>query len=282
MSPRVILIVLVVLAVVALAAMSFSGRDKGGQTVMVLGSTSIHPFAEVLSQDFDKRQSAVYVEVQGGGSTAGLQAVVNHVAEIGMCSRGLNEQEKGAYLPIEIARDGLAIVVHAGNPLDGLTTEQIADVFAGKITNWRELGGPDKEIHVITREEGSGTREAFQKLVMGKDRRIFRRAVTQESNGAVHELVLHDPAAVGYMSLGLAKELKLLKVDGVEPTRQNVMNKSYALVRPFLFVVRRGEPVSDSARQFIDFVLSESSQRMLEREGLVAADKPAATSTPLP
>ena len=269
--------VLLVAAVAAVAAMALGGRGKKGRGVMALGSTSIQPFAEALSQEFNKSQSAVYVEVQGGGSGAGLQAVVDRVAEVGMCSRALKDKEKDTYVPIEIARDGLAMVVHSTNPIDGLTKTQIADIFTGKVTNWRDLGGPDKEIHVITREEGSGTREAFEKMIM-HDRPMYRRAVTQESNGAVLELVKHDLYAIGYMSLGLAKDVKLLTVDGVEPTHENVINKSYALVRPFNFVTLRGQPISPAAQTFIDFVLSEKSQRMLEREGLVAADKPATTT----
>jgi phosphate transport system substrate-binding protein len=149
-----------------------------------------------------------------------------------------------------------------------LTRAQIEKVFAGNITNWRGLGGEDRMIHVISREEGSGTREAFMKLVMGKAR-VSRKALTQESNGAVKELVRNDPGAIGYMSLGLAHGLKLVSVDGVAPSTEAALSGKYPLVRPFLFVTR-GEP-SERAKALIDYVLSPPAQKLLEQEGLVPA-----------
>jgi phosphate transport system substrate-binding protein len=150
-------------------------------------------------------------------------------------------------------------------------------MFSGRIGNWKDVGGDDRPIRLITREEGSGTREAFVDLVMAagdkassgsEEPRISRRALTQESNGAVRELVRHDPCAVGYMSLGLVgDDLKMLTVDGVEPKLEHVRSGDYKLVRPFLFVIR-GKP-KPSAQSFIDFVLSVKGQQMLEKEGLV-------------
>lgn len=277
--PRLLLAVTVVLA--ACTMMHGGCRRPKDNTVSVVGSTSIQPFAEMLSQEFNHRNPGMKIEVQGGGSTAGLMAVTDNLAEIGMCSRGLKEDEKAQYAFTVIALDGLAMVVHPSNPVAGLSKSQIREIFSGAKTNWRDLGGEDRTIHVITREEGSGTREAFQKLIMGNER-IYRKAVTQESNGAVKELVLHDPAAIGFMSLGLVREgeLKALKVDGVMPTSQTVKavqsNKTattkaqeYPLVRPFLFVYCPGGPQREAAKEFVKFVLSESGQAMLEKEGLV-------------
>ena len=244
-----------------------SCRRGQGTGLAVVGSTSVQPFAEMLAEEFQKKHPDLSVEVQGGGSTAGIQALANGMAEIGMCSRELNKEEAKKFTPITIARDGLAIVVHPSNPINGLTRGQIRDIFSGLVTNWRQVGGPDAPIWPITREEGSGTREAFEKLVMG-DREIARRALTQESNGSVHELVRHDPDGVGYMSLGLVgKDLKPLTIDGVAPCAAHVLDGTYTLARPFLFVVR-GTP-SPLAQRFIDFVRSPKGQHLLEKEGLV-------------
>jgi len=238
----------------------------GGTTVAVIGSTSVQPFAEMLAEEFNRSNLGVRVEVQGGGSTAGILAVTNGIADIGMCSRSLKPEETG-FTTITIARDGIAIVVNLANKVNGLTRQQVRDIFAARTTNWKDVGGDDKAIRVITRQEGSGTREAFAHLVMGGEH-IAASALTRESNSAVKELVKNDPGAIGYMSLGLVhEELKALVVDGVKPEAENVLSGKYPLVRPFLFLVK-GKP-GEAAQKFIDFVLSPPAQAMLEKEGLV-------------
>jgi len=253
--------------VLLLVLLCIDWRGGSSAALNVIGSTSIQPFAEMLAQEFNDQTTDFVVDVQGGGSTAGLQAAANRVADIGMCSRSLKDTEK--FNAIVIARDGLAIVVHPSNPLTALTRPQIRKIFAGELTNWNHLGADNRPIRLITREEGSGTREAFTKLVMGNSR-ISRKALTQESNGSVKELVRYDPAAVAYMSLGLVgAELKALHVDGFAPTAAEVNANRYPLVRPFLFVTQG--PPSPKAQRFIDFVLSPHAQQLLEKEGLVRA-----------
>ena len=140
-------------------------------------------------------------------------------------------------------------------------------IFAGDLKSWRNIGGPDKPITVVTREEGSGTRGAFQDLVMGKTR-IFKGAITQDSNGTVREIVAHDPYAIGFISLGLVNEqARALALDGAAPSEEHIRDGSYKLVRPFLFV-SRGEPTG-LAKQFVDFVLSEEGQALIKKEGLL-------------
>jgi len=240
-----------------------------GRSVSLLGSTSIQPFAEMLAERYAKDFPGQFVEVQGGGSTAGLQAAENGLADIGMCSRSLTAKEALLFIPILIARDGLAIVVNRDNSVAKLSIEQLRAVFAGRVTNWSEVGGKSGPIRPITREEGSGTRESFVRLVMDKER-ISGRALTQESNGAVKELVKGDPAAIGYMSLGLVgKDLKAVAVEGTQPTALNVLAGRYNLVRPLLFVTKGA--VNPAAQKFIDFVLSPVGQSLLVTEGLVRA-----------
>ncbi|MCC6796384.1 MAG: phosphate ABC transporter substrate-binding protein [Candidatus Hydrogenedentes bacterium] len=242
---------------------------KHARAVNLVGSTSVQPFAEFLAEEYLTAHPTENVEVQGGGSTAGLQAVINGLADIGMCSRSLTEEESPKFTATVIARDGLAIVVNQSNSVTTLTTEQLRGLFSGAIRNWKEVGGHDGPVRPITREEGSGTRESFVHLVMAKER-ISKSALTQESNGAVKELVKGDSAAIGYMSLGLVgKELKAIRVDDVEASRENVLNHSYKLARPFLFVAQG--PLRPDAQRFMDFVLSKEGQQALESEGLVRA-----------
>lgn len=294
----------VLVALTAGAALGGCSRGKNSQAVKAVGSTSIQPFAELLAEEFNAAQTEVYVEVQGGGTTTGLQAVEDGTAEIGMCSRALKSGER--FTPITIAFDGVAVVVQRDNPVTNLTRRQIADMFARRITNWKGVGGPDMPVRLITREEGSGTREAFTKMVMEAaadaeikrlkapykdpatmpaevkhqlgqaedDARITLRAITEPSNGSVKALVEGDPGAIGYMSLGqVGKEVKTVRVEGIVPSTATVLEKDpqkrYPLVRPFLFVVR-GEP-TDKAGKFIDYVLSKPSQDLLEKKGLVRA-----------
>jgi phosphate transport system substrate-binding protein len=238
------------------------------RSVNLLGSTSIQPFAEVLAEQYAKKNPGQFVEVQGGGSTAGLQATGNGLADIGMCSRALTAEESRQFTPILIARDGLAIVVNPKNPVAGLSLEQLRALFEGRVSNWKDVGGKDGPVRPITREEGSGTRESFVRLVMGKER-ISRRALTQESNGAVKELVKGDPAAIGYMSLGLVGELRAVPIEGAQPTAENVIAGSYTLVRPLLFVTKGA--ANPAAQKFVDFVISPEGQKLLEAEGLVRA-----------
>jgi phosphate transport system substrate-binding protein len=253
----------------ALAAMVVGCPRSSERQVSLLGSTSIQPFAELLAERYARTRPGRFVEVQGGGSTAGLQAADRGLADIGMCSRSLTEAETFIFTPILIARDGLAIVVNRENAVTELSSEQLRAIFAGRVTNWKEVGGKDGTIWPITREEGSGTRESFTRLVMG-DERISRRALTQESNGAVKALVKGYPAAIGYMSLGLVgQELKAVAVDAVLPTSENVIAGRYHLVRPLLFVTKGASTAA--AQAFVDYVLSPEGQGLLATEGLVKA-----------
>jgi phosphate transport system substrate-binding protein len=206
------------------------------------------------------------VNVQGGGSSAGIQACKSGACQIGMSSRELKADEKDL-VEIVIARDGMALIVHPSNPVRGAKVAEIKQIFAGDLRNWKYLGGPDRSITVVTREEGSGTRGAFQELVMGKTR-IFKGAITEDSNGTVREIVAHDPYSIGFISLGLVnQQVRALELDGAVANEENIRNGRYRLVRPFLFV-SRGQPAG-LAREFVDFVLSDEGQALIKKEGLL-------------
>ncbi len=244
------------------------GRNASQKGITVAGSTSVQPFADKWSEVYMEEHPGRVVNVQGGGSSAGIQAALSGAADIGTSSRELKPEEKVLH-EIVVARDGLAIIVHPSNLINNLSIEQVKQIFAGKIRNWEELGGQNKNIDVVTREEGSGTRGAFQELVMKKVR-IFRGCIVEDSNGTVREIVSGDPYAIGYISLGLVSEkVKAMNLDGVKATDENIITKKYKLVRPFLFVTK-DEPAGET-KEFIDFVLSAEGQELIRKEGLIAA-----------
>jgi len=261
-SKAVICVGIAVLTVIPLSACSCI--PKAG--IIVAGSTSVQPFAEVLAEEYMILHPDVTIDIQGGGSAAGIMAAQSGTADIGMSSRDLKDEEKSLWY-VEIARDGLAIIVHPSNPIRNLTLDQIRDIYAATISDWSQLGGPKSKIHVITREDGSGTRAAFESLVMRKAE-ITPRAIVQDSNGAVRQLVGDDPNAIGFISLGLVNEtVKALELGGVAATRENVINGSYGLSRPFLFIAR--DQPTGQTKQFIDFTLSTEGQKILATEGLI-------------
>ncbi len=243
-----------------------SGSGAAARGVCIAGSTSVQPFAEKLAEVFMQQEEDFRVDVQGGGSSAGIQAAIQGAANLGASSRELLGPEKSLH-EFPIAYDGIAIIVHPSNPLTNLSVAQIKEIFTSQLTNWRDFGLPPREIDVINREEGSGTREAFEHLVMGKTE-VSPAAMVQDSNGSVREIVAGDPNAIGYISAGLVdNRVKALTIDGVAPTAANIKNHTYQLRRRFLLVSR--EELSGSCQKFVDFVLSPQGQQILEKEGLV-------------
>ena len=252
-------------------SVSFLTACGGRQSVafIIAGSTSVQPYVEILTEAYAIHHPDILIDVQGGGSSAGIQAVESNTAELGMSSRNLRESEMHLW-SVEIAKDGLAIIVNPSNPIGNLTLDQIRGIYAADITNWSELGGPAKGIHVIAREEGSGTRSAFEEMVMD-GRRISPRSIIQDSNGAVRQIVSSDPYSIGFISLGLVeigeRPVKAVQIGGIEPSRENVIDGSYTLFRSFLFVAR--EEPADYAMHFIDFIRSPEGHRVLVAEGLI-------------
>lgn len=241
-----------------------SGRHS--TAVVVAGSTSVQPYAEILAEEYLILNNETNIDVQGGGSSAGITAVESGIADIGMSSRSLKESEQHLW-SVEIAKDGLAIIVNPKNPVNNLTLEQLRGIYSAEITNWKELGGADAKIHIISREEGSGTRSAFEELVMGQSR-IVSKVIIQNSNGAMRQLVAGDTNSIGFISLGLIDStVKALQLEGVEATRDNVIDGGYSLFRSFLFVAK-SEP-EGFAKKYIDFVFSPEGRNLLINEGLI-------------
>jgi phosphate transport system substrate-binding protein len=257
-------LIAVFIAVFFMLICTSCGRSEAN--VIIAGSTSVQPYAEILAEEYALIYPEKKLDVQGGGSSAGITAAESGTAHIGMSSRNLKENERLMW-HIEIARDGLSIIIHPDNPVQNLTLEQVCGIYTGSITNWSEVGGHDARIHIITREEGSGTRGAFEDLVMGSEF-ITPKAIVQDSNGSVRQIVSGDKNSVGFISLGLAdSSVKAVSLNGIAPTSENVANGTYMLFRPFIFICA-SEP-EGLTKQFIDFTISRAGQQILMDEGLV-------------
>jgi phosphate transport system substrate-binding protein len=259
-----------------------SCRRPSKSAITLAGSTSVEPFAERLAELYMAQHRAVAISVQGGGSSAGIKAVQNRICQIGMSSRALTPAET-ELTEITIALDAIAVVVNRSNPVARLSLEQLRAVFSGRVRNWRELGGENRLITVITREEGSGTRASFEDKVMLAGEHAPQAgakpvpepftgdALVQDSNGAVREIVASDPAAIGYISFGLVDDrIRPLAVDGVMPGDKAIKSGRYPVVRRFLFLIC-GKPAGE-AGNFIDFALSPAGQAALAAEGLTRVD----------
>lgn len=253
----------------SLLLLSGCSQAQKAHQIIIAGSTSVQPFAEILAEEYMKMHPDISIDIQGGGSSSGIKAALSGTAAIGMSSRDLKGDELSLW-SAEIARDGLAIIVHPDNTVNELSSAQVQDIYIKAVDNWAQLGGQDGNIHLFTREEGSGTRDAFVSLAMD-NADVTPKAMVQDSNGAVRQLVGDDPGAIGYISLGLVNEqVKPVVLDGVTASHENIINGSYKLSRPFLFV-SNGDP-EGIAKDFIDFVLSEEGRQILTREGLVTRD----------
>jgi phosphate transport system substrate-binding protein len=243
-----------------------SKSSPGSHSLTIAGSTSVQPFAEKLAEIYLSINPKLIINVQGGGSTAGIKACREKAAQIGTSSRELHPDE-GDLTKIIIAKDGIAVIVHPQNPVNDISIEQLRGIFSGNIRSWSQLGWVDKPIFFVNREEGSGTRDAFESLVMKKEE-ISDEALVQDSNGSVREIIANNPQAIGYISFGIVNhQVKALAVNSISPSLMTIKSNQYTLTRPFIFVLP-GQPTA-LAQKFVDFVLSKEGQKILENEGLV-------------
>jgi len=253
----------------ALAVTAMSCSRSTAKNITLAGSTAFQPFAEKLAEQYMQNNKDIQINVQGGGSAVGIQSAISKAADIGMADLLELPPEAKMLIVTVVASDGIAVVVNPNNPASNITLEQAKDIFSGKITNWQELGGGDDVIRVISREEGSGTRRSFDKLVLGGEK-IAPSALYQNSNGTVREVIANDPEAIGYISIGLVNDkVKALSLNNIAPINDNVKKGTYPLSRPVFFLTN-GEPTGH-VMAFISFVLSPDAQKLLEKEGLITA-----------
>lgn len=245
-----------------------SSGAGGNSSITVAGSNSMLPFVEAWGEAYMAAYPDRKVNVQGGGSTAGVKAAQTGSAQIGDVSRDLHADETGL-TPTTVARDGLSVVVEPGNPVSEMTLAQVKAIFTGKAKSWKEFGGPDVPITVITREEGSGARGAFEEIALNKEH-ISSTALVQDSTGGIREMVHQDRNAIGFGTMGqMQTNVKALKINAVAATEENVANGTYPLVHPFLMVTKG--PPAGAAKEFIDWVLSPAGQALAKKEGLIPA-----------
>lgn len=246
-----------------------SGTDK--KTVSTDGSTSMEKMIGSLGEAYEQKDNAVKVTYNPTGSSSGITSVLEGRSDIGLSSRTLNEEEKKSGL-IEktVAYDGIAIIVNRENGIENLSKEQISDIFTGKIKNWNEVGGMDKEIVLIGREAGSGTRDGFESITGTKDTCKYRQELS--STGDVITTVSGNDAAIGYASLASIKEsVKVLSVDEVIPTEKSILDGSYGIQRPFVIVTNGNKKASGAAEKFLEYVFSEKAYPIIKSAGVVPA-----------
>jgi len=261
--PIVSQIGLILLASVVVLA----GCNGAGGTITEAGSTTVQPVAEKLASVFMADNPEVNIIIQGGGSSVGVKSCNDGTVDIGAASREIKPTEPNLVKHI-LARDAIAIVTHKDVPVSGLTTEQVRDIFSGGITNWHEVGGDDEEIIVVAREEGSGTRAAFEEMVMDEDL-IVNTAILQPSNGAVKTTVANTPNSIGFLSFGyIDSSIKALAVDGVAGSVENAKAGTYPIVRPLYFLTK--EEPTGIVKDFIDFCLGAEGQSIVEDEGYLS------------
>jgi phosphate transport system substrate-binding protein len=251
---------------------SLSTAALAGELTLA-GSSTIQPVAEVLGQEFEQLHPEARINVQGGGSAVGITAPQSGLADIGMVSRALHADEAQKLIPTTFAVDGIALIVHASNPLSGLSRQHVIDVYTGKITNWRTLGWEDARIVVVNKEEGRGTLELFAQY-FGLTGKFVRDAVIIGPNGQAIATVAGNPQAIAYVSIGSAEvaaaqgtPIKLLALDGVAATGANVKNRTYGLLRPLNFVTVG--PPQGLAKVFLDFVLTPAGQHVVTEQEFV-------------
>jgi phosphate transport system substrate-binding protein len=249
-----------------------SGAFAGN--VVIKGSTTVLPIAQKAAEDFMKANPGINISVSGGGSGNGIKALIDGTTDIADSSRFIKDKEvslattKGILpVPHRVALDCVVPVVHPSNPLMDVSMAQLKDIYTGKITNWKALGGGDKPIVVISRDTSSGTYEVWEEKVL-KKKKVTPKALLQASNGAVAQAVAKNKYAVGYIGIGyLNKDVKALKVDHVQASATTAVNGTYPVSRA-LFMFTNGWPTGD-ALSFINFVVSPTGQRIVREEGYV-------------
>ncbi len=250
-----------------------ANADLSGSISMV-GSTSMEKLANAVSEAFMEKYPKVTVTAEFVGSGAGIEAVTNGTADIGNSSRNLKDEEKANGVAENIvAIDGIAVVVDPANTVEDLTKDQLTSIYDGSVTNWKDVGGNDAPIVVVGREAGSGTRGAFEELLKLEDACKYSNEL--DSTGAVMAKVASTPGSIGYVSLDVLDDtVKAVKLDGAEPTEENIKAGKYFLSRPFVMATK-GEisEQNDLVKALFDFIYSDEGSELVKSVGLITADK---------
>ena len=268
---KTIAILLSLVMAVSLLTVAASA-DKLSGTVATNGSTSMEKVIGILSEQFMEDNDKVTITYDATGSGTGIEAVATGTCGIGLASRNLKdaEVEKGL-AATTVALDGIAIIVNENCPVDDLTVEQIAAIFTGLVTDWANFGGKG-DIACIGREAGSGTRDGFESITKTTDKCVLAQELT--STGAVIAAVKSSENAIGYASYAAVEGqegIKVLTVEGVECTAENIVDGSYVIQRPFNLVTLAEGELSEAAQAFFDYMLSEDAAELITMAGAVPA-----------
>ncbi|WP_337399589.1 phosphate ABC transporter substrate-binding protein [Congzhengia sp.] len=268
------------------ALLSGCGTDKGGDnsaantagtnseaklsgTIKMAGSTSMEKLANALSESFMAENPKVSVTAEFIGSSAGIEAVTSGSSNIGNSSRALKDSEKSAGIAENIvAIDGIAVIVNKGSA-EELTKDQLVSIYKGETKNWSDVGASGGAIVVVGREAGSGTRDAFEEILELKNECAYANEL--DSTGAVMAKVASTPGAIGYVSLDVLDDsVTALKIDGVEPTEQNIKDDKYLLSRPFIMATK-GEisQQNELVKAWFDYIESDAGQKIIQKVGLI-------------
>ncbi len=254
-----------------------SGTPAEMQTIAVTGSTTVLPVAQLAADEYMRTHADADIQVSGGGSSVGVQAIGEGTADIGMASRDLKSTESEKYPNLVkhvVAIDGIAVIINPANTVSSLSLDQIRGIYNGTITNWNQVGGSDQQIVVVGRDSASGTREYFSEFVMEKEDFVSTQ-IEKNSNGAVQQTVQHTPGAIGYVGLAYVDEtVKAVAIDSdgtlTQATLENVKAGTYPISRE-LYMFTQGEPTG-LTNDYIAFILSNDGQAIVEEEGFVRVD----------
>lgn len=265
----------ILLSLVMAVSLLTVGACAVSGTVATNGSTSMEKVIGILSEQFMEDNQDVTITYDATGSGTGIEAVATGTCDIGLASRNLKdaEVEKGL-AATTVALDGIAIIVNENCPVDDLTVEQIAAIFTGEVTDWADFGGKG-EIACIGREAGSGTRDGFESITKTTDKCVLAQELT--STGAVIAAVKSSANAIGYASYAAVEGqtgIKVLTVEGVACTAENIVDGSYVIQRPFNLVTLAEGELSEAAQAFFDYMLSEDAAELITLAGAVPAPQP--------
>jgi len=278
-SPPIVMTFLLIIAIIAITLAGSGCTDNedtdtsqntdtptDSMKLQIAGSTTVLPIAEECARIFMENNPGSQVYVSGGGSSHGIKSVAEDVIDIGDASRDLKDSEKEQYTDLvthAIAKDGVAIIVHPSNPINDLTITQLQGIYTGEITNWKDIGGKDIEIMVVSREGGSGTRDCFEQAVLKPiEKDVTKYAIIQDSNGKVRTTIAGSEQGIGFISLGYVNsDVKAVKLDGIEPTIESIRSGDYAISRT-LWMITKGNP-DGNEQAFLDFVLSDQGQNIV-------------------
>ncbi|MDV4151239.1 phosphate ABC transporter substrate-binding protein [Clostridium sp. AL.422] len=239
--------------------------SKKQVTISISGSTSVGPLMGKLAEKYEEDNGNISIEINEVGSSAGIKDAINGVSNIGMSSRELKSEEASEVKATTIAFDGIAIITNKNNLIKNITIDQIKDIYTGKITNWNQIeGGKDWPIVVVSREEGSGTRDAFQEIIGYKSEELVADALITNGTGSIKQTVVGNKNAIGFVSFEyLDEEVNIVNVENIEPKAELVQSGEYKISRPFIIVNKEGS-LSEEGQKFIDYILNEEGQSIVK------------------